>query len=361
MVNSFRAQFLSCLGEWSCYKGVFSTSSNSSQKLLLSHCTRTMKAAFQFILLLTAMTIVSAAPKNVENLPSQGKDSVLKILSLSQEELLALYRTGPDEGIVLASGVTEQSHDITISTLSGLQLVSVRFSSNTGASVWNVMGHTLLLLKSSSGDGKSGVTEYAVPPGTPSLLVEEMVHNPISSKLLSILDTAGTAEIKRLAFSALFSRPEMDTIVKMAQALGEAGIMGHKNQPALNFYGLALQYANMRADLQGRPEHSTAPPPQRPKREEGGTLTCTKPGWFSLDYETDCIRCPVGDDCSGLCGPMCSCWSYVCGDCCYHQGCYDHDMCCSGGLEYLNSECFFFLPFNCTHYKYQCDAPAAIF
>ena len=34
------------------------------------------------------------------------------------------------------------------------------------------------------------------------------------------------------------------------------------------------------------------------------------------------------NECRGMCGPKCTCWSLICGDCCYHQGCYEHDRCC---------------------------------
>ncbi|KAL5262144.1 hypothetical protein ACHWQZ_G007741 [Mnemiopsis leidyi] len=42
--------------------------------------------------------------------------------------------------------------------------------------------------------------------------------------------------------------------------------------------------------------------------------------------------------CMGLCGPSCfRCWSYICGDCCKHPGCYSHDSKCTEG--YLSLEC----------------------
>lgn len=42
--------------------------------------------------------------------------------------------------------------------------------------------------------------------------------------------------------------------------------------------------------------------------------------------------------CMGLCGPHCfRCWSYICGDCCKHPGCYSHDSKCLDG--YLSLEC----------------------
>jgi hypothetical protein len=38
-----------------------------------------------------------------------------------------------------------------------------------------------------------------------------------------------------------------------------------------------------------------------------------------------------GDGCFGMCGPGCDCWSWVCGDCCYHYGCAVHDNWCREG------------------------------
>jgi hypothetical protein len=38
-----------------------------------------------------------------------------------------------------------------------------------------------------------------------------------------------------------------------------------------------------------------------------------------------------GDSCYGMCGSGCSCWSWVCGDCCYHYGCAVHDSWCRNG------------------------------
>jgi hypothetical protein len=37
------------------------------------------------------------------------------------------------------------------------------------------------------------------------------------------------------------------------------------------------------------------------------------------------------NDCFGMCGPGCDCWSWVCGDCCYHSGCAQHDTWCRDG------------------------------
>lgn len=36
----------------------------------------------------------------------------------------------------------------------------------------------------------------------------------------------------------------------------------------------------------------------------------------------------ISRGCYGLCGPWCSCWPHVCGDCCWHPGCNEHDKYC---------------------------------
>jgi hypothetical protein len=43
----------------------------------------------------------------------------------------------------------------------------------------------------------------------------------------------------------------------------------------------------------------------------------------------------TSNDCYGMCGPNCSCWSWVCGDCCYHYGCAVHDNWCREGEWYF--------------------------
>jgi hypothetical protein len=40
------------------------------------------------------------------------------------------------------------------------------------------------------------------------------------------------------------------------------------------------------------------------------------------------------NSCYGMCGNGCSCWSWVCGDCCYHGGCAQHDNWCRQGKWY---------------------------
>lgn len=71
------------------------------------------------------------------------------------------------------------------------------------------------------------------------------------------------------------------------------------------------------------------------------------------DYD-DCLDyCPPCEDdsCLGMCGFGCSCWSFLCGDCCYHVGCYDHRLCCRE--NFFSIACMFPIYFKCEE-NYYC-------
>src|SRR4051794_25136921 len=47
-----------------------------------------------------------------------------------------------------------------------------------------------------------------------------------------------------------------------------------------------------------------------------------------------------GNACYGMCGNGCSCWSFVCGNCCYHGGCANHDNYCRGSGFWDGAKCW---------------------
>ena len=63
-----------------------------------------------------------------------------------------------------------------------------------------------------------------------------------------------------------------------------------------------------------------------------------------------CVRKPIGADCLGLCGKGVHCWSWVCGDCCFHQGCYEHDVCCKEH-GFISWGCLSVWKFSCKRYS----------
>lgn len=62
---------------------------------------------------------------------------------------------------------------------------------------------------------------------------------------------------------------------------------------------------------------------------------------FLNQYEScqSLIGDPNNDDCYGLCGPGCSCWQTICGQCCCYDGCRSHDGTCRN--------CVWYRPWNC--------------
>jgi DNA-binding protein Fis len=52
------------------------------------------------------------------------------------------------------------------------------------------------------------------------------------------------------------------------------------------------------------------------------------------------------DNCYGLCGIGCSCWTWVCGDCEYnHPGCFCHDYFCRQSLAHPLCNLYWYIPF----------------
>ena len=69
--------------------------------------------------------------------------------------------------------------------------------------------------------------------------------------------------------------------------------------------------------------------------------------WFKNGATTgECEKAkrPIGEECFGMCGPHCWCWYWICGDCCIHRGCYEHDQCCR--QSYVSMHCLFPLAFG---------------
>ena len=76
----------------------------------------------------------------------------------------------------------------------------------------------------------------------------------------------------------------------------------------------------------------------------------TSERWTSLGCED--MRNGSAKECFGMCGKNCWCWDWVCGDCCLHKGCLQHDACCRCvNLPYLSSYCLlpFIYGFDCSN------------
>ena len=60
------------------------------------------------------------------------------------------------------------------------------------------------------------------------------------------------------------------------------------------------------------------------------------------------------NSCNGMCGPGCHCWWWICGDCCTHKGCLDHDNYCAKD-GYISFSCIISVPlyFTCESHSLE--------
>ena len=285
------------------------------------------------VLLAAAVALAVAAPRD------GGR---LQVLSLSPARLQVKYHTGAGKGIHVMSEVNQQDNYIDISTLSGEKIVSAQFSTSEPAALWRIMGNNVF---------RVGHQAHVVSSDTTSVR-EELRHVKMLSHIQTTEDIEATLQS---AYTELFDHPEnhLDSIVELSSILGKGyGVTGYDNPAALNLHKLALHFykvQNMEADqnykIQKR-EVATINAAKRISKRE----TCERPGWWPWSDSIStpgCASCPIGDQCLGLCGKGCNCWSWVCDDCCYHQGCYEHDLCCD---KFISSACLIPTGFDCNSY-----------
>jgi hypothetical protein len=109
----------------------------------------------------------------------------------------------------------------------------------------------------------------------------------------------------RTVLDAMLALPEIETLPWLSRALGSAGITGNTHPASLAIHKTARQSAKA-LDVDVPPIN-------------GNLSRCSQ---------------PTANNCYGMCGNGCNCWSWVCGDCCYHSGCAKHDSWCRNGQWY---------------------------
>lgn len=127
----------------------------------------------------------------------------------------------------------------------------------------------------------------------------------------------------------LLNLEEVGLLEEAAEAMGQKGLTG-KNTPAtMPFFLFAL----------------------RVTQESNNDVFISNSTRIQRDdCSNTCPPCP-NNNCFGMCGKGCSCWEWVCGDCCWHVGCYYHDKCCA--KEFFQTRCLFPVDFHCNQ-QYSC-------
>jgi hypothetical protein len=98
--------------------------------------------------------------------------------------------------------------------------------------------------------------------------------------------------------------------------LGELGITGTDYPSSFMIHSFAITMAQANSiTLPPMPEKARSG--INPQDNYGGNGAWCQA--YSMEW---------GSSCYGMCGPGCTCWHWVCGDCCNHYGCAHHDDAC---------------------------------
>ena len=284
-------------------------------------------------IVLTALALLSnlnlSAAKSLPEAAEEATGPKLQIISATQERLEVNFFS-PTTGIHILSQVHSNGElvQVSITSMDGDTIFAVDRPTDSSQSLLTIAGSEFLMINETLDNGESKLTEYAIPE-TYSLQVKNaMKRDMLSKSILRHLDRENVNSSGRNAIDNLLMRPEVQLIAAAAVALGNSGLHGTENPAAMAFYATALRFSTV---LAGH-DHDTSDTLQRNKR-----------GWNDWWYGSYCSNsdsycypasyCPDGPSCTGLCGPGCTCWWFVCLDCCWNVGCYYHDVVsCAGGI-----------------------------
>ena len=134
------------------------------------------------------------------------------------------------------------------------------------------------------------------------------------------------------ALQELLHVEEVGLLEETAKAIGQKGLTGKNTPAAMPFFIFALRVTQLSAE------------------GNDNVFTRNTTRLRRATCRNTCPPCP-NDNCFGMCGKGCSCWSWVCGDCCWHTGCYYHDKCCAE--QFFQTRCLIPLGFDCNK-PYSC-------
>ena len=180
---------------------------------------------------------------------------------------------------------------------------------------------------------------------------------------------------KQNSINEMLERPEIQLMQDAALKLMDLGITGDQYPSALTFLVTVKRFITLRLNATEIPESDTGSglEPSHPREKRA----CSN--WLSRNCPSH--RCPIGSSCLGMCGIRCWwCWpicphlrrtttslrvaaryglrglaiayaiNHLWNDCCYHRGCYQHDVCCDR-YGYFSTQCLLPYGFSCSGYS----------
>ena len=263
--------------------------------------------------------------------------SGLKIISLSQNNLQGAYY-GSNGGILFQSTINSSYGYLTISSTNGASIVIIVHQMDTPMTMMGVNDTNFLFMRNPLGS-PDRYTDYVIPNNYTNVMESVMSgHVNMSDEVLQELDSETVDATRQSSLKNLAMSQEALLIIEAAKALGSRGILGLDYPAVMKFYLLALRLSTARTSIESESETvvTVRSSPMDNHREKRATRCNANQGGDKCD---ECPYSSGSNNCFGMCGRLCDCWRFICGDCCVHQYCRTHDECCAR-RGFFSRQCF---------------------
>lgn len=268
--------------------------------------------------------------------------SPLTLTEASPRRIRGHYSSSDGGGIIFDVDTSDDHHSLSITTQQGVRVLAYKQHKLEEETLLGIslFDHHFLV----SYDKRTlGRREYLVPKPFQRYFDPVLKRAEVLRYLRKDLDEEGANETRSTAIGQLLASKEATLVVQAARALGERGVRGSDNPAAMMFYILALHVQNLLGrtgdDREGSMQNSwdslevnsLATERKHTARHASYWIGRTQGKDFCSNTNRWCPsgKCSEGDECKGLCGTNCTCWIFVCGNCCLNKMCFDHDAYCT--------------------------------
>ena len=287
------------------------------------------KSLFLFLIVLLVVVVCAVIAISVSvalSLPSDQSPTAppsdgLMVTTTTQEEFSGEYYGSNGAGIRFQVVINSTYYTLIVTSIgTGMDLINVMHPQSTNMTMTSINSTMFMIMMNST----SQMNDYIVPPNATGVM-ETMMRSDdphMTDDLFQELDSINVNITRQLTLQLLALSEEALLIIEAAKALAEMNNVNSSYPPVRQFYLLGLQLEKMRGQLLDGA--STARKRSTTTKQYGW---CSAGGGYCFRS-----RCPYSfgrNRCHGMCGKGCSCWSFVCGDCCVHRYCESHDTCCA--------------------------------
>ena len=275
-------------------------------------------------LIVIAVLVVVAASVGTSLSSSKSSDEEedikgLTSVTMSQGELIGEYY-GSNGSITFINNITDSLFMQKINNSFGEPIVSIMHSMFSNMTTMSVNNTNFMIMEKDPDRPK--YDDYIVPEASMDMMKSMMMEGgEMNDNILYQLDNTTVSETRQSVLQKLAMSEEAILIIEAAQALEELGA----NYPSvMPFYLLALQIAKARKGINTETKNKSPIFKGTNEHVKKRGVYCSSNGAMCPDQGS----CPVGEECIGMCGRNCQCWSKICSDCCVHEFCRSHDQCC---------------------------------